>query len=486
MVTASVLALEESTPDWIKTPTRRELHEGFDVWLDGLEDAMKEEPTSLDALTRSVLARRQELTAQVTEFLVGKRHAQALEQKSAPCPQCGRTLPARGLVSRTVETLVGEVTLERPYFYCLECKHGFYPLDEVLELSERRKQWDIQEAGARLAAEVPFETAQELFSQLTGLSLSDHTTHEVVGEVSRGLGVLEVSPTREEIVQRAAEVAQGQRQPPILVLAVDGAHVPTRPPVAKGPGKGKKRHRARRARWQGEWKEAKGFRFYLVDRERIVQVLSWHQIQTDDQLGEALKQVKEAGLIPEEQVRLCVIGDGAKWIWNQTRELFPTATQILDYYHLSERLHKVALAQFYDDPLQEREWVEATKARLFFGYLDWVLWDLEKMQPRDKEAAEEIRKLWGYLKENQGRVKYGRLRRKGYPLGSGGIESANKFISHVRLKRSGAWWYVERANEMLALRCAKYNGTFERVFQIHKQRVRALANHGELPPLRNA
>jgi hypothetical protein len=290
MVTASVLALEESTPDWIKTPTRRELHEGFDVWLDGLEDAMKEEPTSLDALTRSVLARRQELTAQVTEFLVGKRHAQALEQKSAPCPQCGRTLPARGLVSRTVETLVGEVTLERPYFYCLECKHGFYPLDEVLELSERRKQWDIQEAGARLAAEVPFETAQELFSQLTGLSLSDHTTHEVVGEVSRGLGVLEVSPTREEIVQRAAEVAQGQRQPPILVLAVDGAHVPTRPPVAKGPGKGKKRQRARRARWQGEWKEAKGFRFYLVDRERIVQVLSWHQIQTDDQLGEALKQ----------------------------------------------------------------------------------------------------------------------------------------------------------------------------------------------------
>ncbi len=59
---------------------------------------MKEEPTSLDTLTRSVLGRRQELTAQVTEFLVGKRHAQALEQKSAPCPQCGRLLPARGLV----------------------------------------------------------------------------------------------------------------------------------------------------------------------------------------------------------------------------------------------------------------------------------------------------------------------------------------------------------------------------------------------------
>jgi hypothetical protein len=471
MVTASVLALEEPTPDWVRTPTRRDLHESFDLWLDALEETMEEESPSLDALTRAVLASRQELTAQVTEVLVRQRHAQALGQKSAPCPQCGRILPARGSVSRTVETLVGEVTLERPYFYCLECKQGFYPLDEALELSERRKQWDIQEAGARLAAEVPFETAQELFSQLTGLSLSDHTTHEVVGEVGWGLGVLEVSPTAEEITRRVAVVAQGKKQPPIMVLAIDGAHVPTRPAGARGPGKGRKRQRARRARWQGEWKEAKGFRFYLVDKQRIVQVLSWHQIQTDEQLGEALRQVKEAGLIPEEKVRLGIIGDGAKWIWNQARELYPSAVQILDYYHLSERLHKVALAQFYDDPLKEREWVEATKARLFYGYLEWALWDLEGMKPKDEEAAEEIRKLWGYLKENQGRVKYGSLRRKGYPIGSGGIESANKFISHVRLKRSGAWWYVERANVMLALRCAKYNRTFERAFQIYKQRA---------------
>jgi Uncharacterised protein family (UPF0236) len=471
MVTAPVLVLEEKRQAWVRDQTRRELHECFDLWLDSMEEVVTEEPTSLDALARAVFARRQELTAKVTEALVKQHHHQALDQKTASCPQCGCLLPARALVPRTVETLVGEVCLERPYFYCVGCERGFYPLDEALELAERRKQWDIQEAGARLAAEVPFATAQELFTQLTGLTLSVPTTHEVVGELGQGLGVLEVSPTREEIAQRVAGVAQAKKQPPILVLAIDGAHVPTRPEGARGPGKGKKGQRARRARWQGEWKEAKGFRFYLVDKERIVQVLSWHQIQSDEQVGEALRQVKEAGLIPEERVRLCGIGDGAKWIWNQVKQLFPSAVQILDYYHLSERLHKVALAQFYDDPLQEREWVEATKARLFYGYLDWVLLDLEKMQPRDQEAAEEIRKLRSYLEENQGRVKYGALRRKGYPIGSGGIESANKFISHVRLKRSGAWWYVERANVMLALRCAKYNGTFARVFERYRQRA---------------
>ena len=156
MVTAPVLAAGETRPAWARDQTRRELHERFDLWLDTLEDAVKEQPASLDALARSVFTRRQELTAMVTEVLVQQRHRQALGQKTTACPQCGRWLQAPGLVSRTVETLVGEVSLERPYFYCLECTQGFYPLDDALELSEGRKQWEIQEAGVRLAAQVPF------------------------------------------------------------------------------------------------------------------------------------------------------------------------------------------------------------------------------------------------------------------------------------------------------------------------------------------
>src|SRR3990170_90653 len=239
MVTAPVLALEETGPAWGRTQTRRELHQCFDLWLDILEETVKEEPPRLEVLARAVFARCQELTGMVTEALVKQRHSQALEQKTAPCPHCGRLLQARALGPRTVETLVGEVALERPYFYSLECTRGVYPLDDVLELSERRKQWDIQDAGARLAAEVPFETAQDLFSQLTGLSLSDHTTHQVVGELGQGLGVLEVSPTAEEVAQRVTVVAQGKKQPPIMVLAVDGAHVPT-PKGPKGQVRGER------------------------------------------------------------------------------------------------------------------------------------------------------------------------------------------------------------------------------------------------------
>src|SRR5215470_4977306 len=87
-----------------------------------------------------------------------------------------------------------------------------------------------------------------------------------------------------------------------------------------------------------------------------------------------------------------------------------------------------------------------------------VLGGLRRMQPTSAEARKAIDNCWIYLNGHRGRTDYGRLRRSGYPLGSGGMESANKFICHVRLKRSGAWWYEANSNQMLALRCAKYNG----------------------------
>ena len=94
------------------------------------------------------------------------------------------------------------------------------------------------------------------------------------------------------------------------------------------------------------------------------------------------------------------------------------------------------------------------------------------MKPTDVQAAEEIDRLIRYRQRHQERLDYRFARKGGYPRGSGGIASANKFICHVRLKRSGAWWYVTNANQMLALRCAKYNGTFDWVFERYRQRIK--------------
>jgi hypothetical protein len=471
MTSAAVLSLEEFCDAQRRTEVRQRLHDCFDRWLQRVENQVKEPKPTLAELTEAVFVLRQELTQAVTEGLVEQAHRAALEQRTAACPECGQTLSARSPQERTVETLVGAIHLRRPYFYCEHRQLGTTPLDEALQLTARRKQPDVQQAAVKLTKEVPYETACELFEELTGLPLSAHIAHEVTQAVAEGLTVLDVAPSREEIIALIAAVAAGQPWRPILALAIDGADVPTRPETAAGRRPVRKKARAKRARWTGEWREAKGFRFYLLADDRIVQVLSWHQIHTDEEAAEALRQVKAAGLIPEAEVRLCVIADGARWIWKQAKALFPSAVEILDYYHCSEHLHKVAALHYGAHPERQQQWYEAALARLFWGEVHGVIWGLQRMKPTDAQAAEEIGKLIRYLQRHQERLDYRFARKGGYPMGSGGIESANKFICHVRLKRSGAWWYVTNANQMLALRCAKYNGTFDRVFARYRQRI---------------
>jgi Uncharacterised protein family (UPF0236) len=460
---AKVIALDDVRASQKHQALRQQLHERFDQWLDTLERQLPEADLTLHQVSETIWGVRQSLTASVAQTIVEHRHQAEHRRTALPCATCARLLQARPPVRRTVETLVGAIELERPYFYCRQCQCGRYPLDEVLGLCAGRMQRDVQQAAVDLATEVPYETASTLFGHLSGITVSSERLHTFTHQVAEDLNVVDVAPSRDEIDRRVAQVAAGRFRRPVLVLGIDGAYVPSRPESARGRRPGQARHRARRARWRHEWREAKGFRFYLLDGERIVHVLSWHQVQTEEELGEALQQVKDAGLIPEKTVRLCVIGDGAEWIWKQVQALFPQVCQVLDYYHCAEYLHKVAKAQ-YGDSLQAQEWAEATLTRLYLGKVGQVLGGLRRMQPTSDEALKAIDNCWVYLNAHRGRTHYRTLRRGGYPLGSGGMESANKFICHVRLKRSGAWWYEDRSNQMLALRCAKYNGTFAQVF----------------------
>jgi Uncharacterised protein family (UPF0236) len=470
MGAAEVIAFEEVRASKQWDALRGQLPTRFGQWLDGLEAQFQEPAPTLAQVTETVWNLRQELTGGLTETIVAHAHRGESTRQQTCCPRCDRVLQARAPVSRTVETMVGTVQLARPYFYCRLCRCGVYPLDAALGLAPGRTQLDVHKAAVTLVTEVPYDEAQTLFGALTGVGLGSERMHTVTNHIAERLTVLDVLPPRHEIEQRIAAVSAGRSRRPVLVLGIDGAYVPTRPDSARKPCAGHRRKRAKRARWRGQWRDAKGFRFYLLDGERIVHVLSWHQVQNEAQLGEALKLVKEAGIIPEEQVRLCVVCDGAEWIWKHVQALFPQARQVLDYYHCAQYLHRVAKAP-YGASVQALEWVEATMTRLYLGKVGLVLRGLHRMQAQSDEATKAIANCWDYLHEHRGRTAYRKLRRGGYPLGSGGIESSNKFICHVRLKRSGAWWYEANSNHMVALRCAKYNGTLDQVFVRYQRRL---------------
>lgn len=425
-------------------------HKVLDEWLDRMEAEAAEQPTLL-AISERFMETRLDLLATCLESVITQRYAADLAQTKAACP-CGRVLRRRRCDAKEISTLHGRITLHRPYFYCDVCATGFHPLDAKLQRSGKHHQYDIQERSTRVGAELPFGVSEEQFERLTGIQASSHFIHETLNAVGDATTLERVLPDADAIGRRIDEARAGSRRRPVLVVACDGAHAPTRPAGGRKTKRG-----------PGVWREAKGVRLYLLGKDhRVVHVASWHQIGDKNQLSAALGVL--AGRIPRDRVRVALVGDGANWIWDVMLRHFPDGEEILDYYHCAEHVHETAHAQFGDGTLEAQEWAEAALTRLCLNELGLTVGGLRRLQPRDAAAEESIRALVGYLEGQRERVGYDELRQRGLPRGSGGIESANKLICHVRLKRSGAWWLEANGNAMLRIRCAIYNGTFKQIF----------------------
>jgi hypothetical protein len=158
---------------------RQQLHARFDPWLDTLETQWPEPPMTLPEMTAMVWTLRQERPGGLTAPILAQGHRGEYDRQQAPCPQGDRVLKARACVSRTVETMGGPLRFERPYFYCQACHIGHYPFDEAPGVVTGCKQLDMQQAAARLVTDMPYETAQFLLHELTGLSCGSERRYTV-------------------------------------------------------------------------------------------------------------------------------------------------------------------------------------------------------------------------------------------------------------------------------------------------------------------
>jgi hypothetical protein len=149
---------------------------------------------------------RQSLTGGITETIVKQAQEGERQRTQARCPRCTRVLKVQDHVWRTVETMVGPVELERPYFYCRACRTGLYPLDDALGLVAGCKQLAMQQAAAKLVTEVPYDTAQSLLSALTGMPFGSERMHTLTNQAGAELTVVDVAPSRQEIERRIASV----------------------------------------------------------------------------------------------------------------------------------------------------------------------------------------------------------------------------------------------------------------------------------------
>jgi hypothetical protein len=149
------------------------------------------------------------------------------------------------------------------------------------------------------------------------------------------------------------------------------------------------------------------------------------------------------------------INDGASWIWKWVEDAYPRAVQILDYFHAMEYLTGFANAH-YADPVQKKEWVKTMQELLDKDQVEKVIEAHRKIKNTGKpikgEPKEKLNDLLSYYENNKTRMLYGTYRNKGYLVGSGPIESANRDVIQKRLKLSGQRWTEQGAQNMACLR----------------------------------
>lgn len=368
------------------------------------------------------------------------------------CSGCGKRMRSKYRRKKRVVTTIGTLEFDCPYLFCPTCGSFHMPYEDALNLRPGKYQYDVQKVAALFSSKDTYEESADLLNEVYRFNISSDTVYRLTEDVADGVELTEIIPASDEVLRIVEEMSGGRYRRPVFVFAADGAMAPVRTEEKGKPNC---------------WKEVKGVRGYLLDSEHKIHLMSWRQISSKDHFLSYLHDIKEKGVVPEDRVRLCFIGDGAGWIWDSVKEVFPDCREVLDCFHCSQHLYEFSKLH-YGDTVSGRDRLENTGVRLFANNVSAVISGLKRMQCRTDEAGESCRKLIDYLTEHSGRVDYGKLRRGGYPLGSGAIESANKFICHVRLKRSGAWWKVENANNVLKLRCAKYNNKFNSMFEQHE------------------
>ena len=151
--------------------------------------------------------------------------------------------------------------------------------------------------------------------------------------------------------------------------------------------------------------------------------------------------------------RLAVVSDGAQWIWRLVADLFPVCTQIVDYYHAKQQLAQAAHALFPDEDNAARAWFKTMSDVLFRGEIFKIIADLQRQQHSAR-----------YFLNHQRRMHYQQFRAEGFPIGSGGIESAIKQFKQ-RLTGAGMRWSRQGAERIITIRSAILANQFSNLWQ---------------------
>jgi hypothetical protein len=343
------------------------------------------------------------------------------------CPRCGKPVSAKARhVGRTVLTGMGEVTYRRHHYWCGDCRQGFFPKDEELGFDEEALSGDVVLFALDLLMGDTFRATSTRMERHHGLSLSATRIQHLFERTSAPLADAE------------------KPRPPIpLPLEKTNRH---RPAMIQVDGS--------MIRHVNGWHEAK-----LLSVETLGDAHRVYLADTQDK-DRLEAQVRESRGFSELTKRdVLWIADGAEWIWRMKDRLCPQAHELLDFYHAAEHGHAAARALFGEGDACTELFAQRIRHLLLTSDIETLFDELKECipyKPKTTQAEKEAEALWpllSYYENNRNRLGYREFRQRGWPIGSGAIESAHKRVIQKRMKMSGMKWSPQNAQRMATMQC---------------------------------
>lgn len=377
----------------------------------------------------------------------------------------GRTLPCdkghdaefKEYREKELLTVLGPVSVTRAYYYDYKCRGGRCPKDVALDIEGTSFSPGLRRIMARAGAYRPFALGHEDIKEMAAISVDAKEIERVSNQQGQEVESFykeQADPSVSDNIFHLESVAK-------MYICIDGTGIPVvKAETANRKGKAEDGSAKTREVKLGCVFTQTGLdeKGYPVRDEGSTSYVG--AIETAEEFGHRI--YPEAVLRGIETAKkVCVLGDGAPWIWNLADEHFHGAIQIIDLYHAREHYWNISKMIFGADKVQLKSWAADRRKELDQGKVESVIESIEQLSPTTQEDKETLEREIGYFDRNKERMRYRDFRKQGLFVGSGVVEAGCRTVIGQRLKQSGMHWTVRGANNIIALRCCILSGRWE-------------------------
>jgi hypothetical protein len=358
----------------------------------------------------------------------------------------------------TLRSELGDVSLKVDYGWDRQAGRWLSPVPRAWGLGPHQKLTPgfAEKLCFTVTATGCYEEAAQVVSKWSG-PMDDSTLHSLVQR--RGA---QAETRRQERSAQPPPERQPQRpDSELAVLMVDGWQVRHR-----GEGWGRKRTPKPRV----EWHEMKTGVFYL--QEQSAQTEGGRGLIEDKvvvsvvgepvELGARLQWEALRGGLGRARQQL-FLGDGAPWIWNLQQDRWKEALGLLDFFHASQHLWELGRALVGEEESRLVPWIEERLHQLRHGKEKKVLSEIAGLKKPRGPAGEVVAREQNYFTNHACRMNYQAMARRGWPIGSGAVESACR-QKQCRFKRPGQFWTSTGLRNLIALDEARRNHHWDQLW----------------------